>query len=400
MGLLDDFFPKPRNIASEILGREVKPGGVGERLPASSNLGADVLRASSQAQDAFLDTEPTIANAELARNRRDQIVHVDNAIAITGPVTAQPQKKTFIETTIPLAANAFYRGQWHDSDLDGSVYAIITALSDQSATAGTFQVLLSDDITKNGFTFNSTVGALSPAAGQKMQYPCYLRARYWMIVYQNGPTPQGSFEITVTTFSNWMGTFNTGQSAAGQEGFLVVAPANNAGAGTFDNDPLSGETLVVNSGSTGGLLINHRMYGGKFSASADAIRQGWSGARTPTVFRQVSTAATGSTALWTPATGNKFRVLRFRVSVTALAKAAVAADLVIDLFDAAVSMKVASVCTIPVAAAGNGVILDTGWIDLGAFGILSAAINQALNVNLSFALTGGLVNVQVAGTEE
>lgn len=312
----------------------------------------------------------------------------------------QQQKKTFIETTTLLGANGVYTGPWHDSDLDGSVYAIITSFSNVAGATGTFQIQLSDDNTDANFSFNSTVGALSPPAGQKMQYPCYLRARFWRVLYTNGATPQATFKIVYTTFNYWIGTFNTGQSAAGQEGALAVLPANNAGAGTGDNDTLPGTTLGIASGSTGGAQTNVKFFGGKFSATADLVRQGWSMGRTPTVFRQAAISAVNTTALWTPGAGNKFRLLKYRIIVNASAIMAAATDLTISLLDAALGIAQVYVVRIPAAALASGVNFDSQWVDLGKFGILSAAANNVLNGNLSAALTGGTINIMVAGTEE
>ena len=55
------------------------------------------------------------------------------------------------------------------------------------------------------------------------------------------------------------------------------------------------------------------------------------------------------------------------------------------------------VCSIPAAtgaAFGSGD--ESPWIDLGN-GFLSSAANNVLNLNLSFALTGGVVNVIACG---
>jgi len=50
-------------------------------------------------------------------------------------------------------------------------------------------------------------------------------------------------------------------------------------------------------------------FGGAFSSTASAGLQNWSKPRRSTIFKQVSTAATGSNAVWTPAANNKFRLL-------------------------------------------------------------------------------------------
>lgn len=322
-----------------------------------------------------------------------------------GNPSTQLRKVTVIETTTPLVANASYVGGWHDSDADGSVYAIVQSLSNVAATAGTFSVQLSDDINNAGLTYNADAGAISPGAATRITYPVYLRSRYWRILYQNGAAAQTTFEITYTLFSGWMGTIPGIGASPSAVGSLAVLAVLNAGAiasdqGAPDNS-LSGSALFsAMSGSGGPIAIHPTSLGGTFSGTADLVRQGWSRQRTPTVFKRVTTAALGSTSIWLPGIGNKFRLLRYRITVGASAIMAATTDLTIALLDNVLDIGQDYIVRIPAAALASGVNYDTGWVDLGTFGILSAAINQTLNVNLSAALTGGLISVIVAGTEE
>lgn len=139
-----------------------------------------------------------------------------------------------------------------------------------------------------------------------------------------------------------------------------------------------------------------------YTYSAPALFDGnaYNKERTPSVFRTVATAAAGNTALWTPAAGNRFRLMRYMVAVTADAIQAVAGLLTITLFDGAAGAtgQVHSVF-VPAAAVNTQGLYTSGWIDLGN-GVRSAAINNVLNVNLSAALTGGVVRVIACGTEE
>jgi hypothetical protein len=121
----------------------------------------------------------------------------------------------------------------------------------------------------------------------------------------------------------------------------------------------------------------------------------------PDTFKQATATAAGSTAVWTPAAGKKFRLLRYMIEVTADAALAAPGVLTVALLDAAAGIAQSHALFVPGAAGtvvGDGLV--TPWIDLGATGILSAAINQVLNVNLSAALTSGRVNVLTAGVEE
>jgi hypothetical protein len=122
--------------------------------------------------------------------------------------------------------------------------------------------------------------------------------------------------------------------------------------------------------------------------------------RTPAVCKTVAATAAGNTALWTPTAGKKFRIMRFKVQVTANAVLAVAGVLALGLQDATTDLNLTHSVFVP-AAAGTTMpgAFDSGWIDL-ANGVLSAAANQVLNANLSAALTGGTARFIAAGTEE
>ena len=128
---------------------------------------------------------------------------------------------------------------------------------------------------------------------------------------------------------------------------------------------------------------------------------GWVAARVVDTFKTVQAAAAGNTALWTPTAGQKFRLMRYLVTVTGNAILAAGAVLTVSLFDGgAGATGQAHDIFVPAAATSlEGFIYNSGWIDLGN-GVLSAAANNVLNVNLSAALTAGNVRVIACGTEE
>jgi hypothetical protein len=131
----------------------------------------------------------------------------------------------------------------------------------------------------------------------------------------------------------------------------------------------------------------------------------WDRLRTPTIVKTVQTAANGSTALWTPTSGKKFRLMRMTVQVSANSTLAARGILTVKLLDSAADLNI----TADVYLGQTAIAADTNpqpvellggrWIDLGN-GLLSAAANNVLNVNLSAALTNGAVRVICCGTEE
>lgn len=315
------------------------------------------------------------------------------ALKVDGSLAPEPLvKKTTIESTTLLAANATFTGAWHDSIADGTCYVTATEFSAQVGAANGLVIQECDDISGASIpvanlTRNATFSTTTAATLNR----CYsvIKCRYWRIVYTNGATLQTTFELTSTAMNiPWQMEESGYGSVRGQEKQIpFITPT------TTVNEPFTqSAAVIVNQTGTGFPLASQTLV----AISGVSMQM----LRTPSFFKQVSTAATGSTALWTPTAGKKFRLMRYRICVTQLAKAAAAADLVINLLDAAAAFGQSTVVTIQTTAGTvGGLIMDSGWIDLGN-GFLSAAANNVLNLSLSFALTGGLVNITAVGTEE
>ncbi len=118
-----------------------------------------------------------------------------------------------------------------------------------------------------------------------------------------------------------------------------------------------------------------------------------------TVFRNAVASASGNTALWTPATGKKFRLMRYCISMSGQAILAVGGLLTVKLTDGATDIAQNWRFFVPALSVGAIGGVFSPWVDLGN-GILSGAANNVLNINLSAALTGGVINVICAGREE
>lgn len=126
----------------------------------------------------------------------------------------------------------------------------------------------------------------------------------------------------------------------------------------------------------------------------------WDKPRVPGITKTATATASGDTALWTPASSKKFRLMRYQIQMTADAATSGGAVVDVVLRDATTATSAAYSVYVPAAggtAFGNSA--TSGWVDLG-HGILSAAVNNVLNMNLSATLTSGKVRVVVAGTEE
>jgi hypothetical protein len=115
------------------------------------------------------------------------------------------RKKTTIETTTPLAGGATFTGAWHDSELDGTACVMVYTRADQisSGTASAFAIQVTDDTSNAGLIQNAAASSSNPAVGANTVGRAFavIKARFWRVVYINGATPQGSFEITSCAFN-------------------------------------------------------------------------------------------------------------------------------------------------------------------------------------------------------
>jgi hypothetical protein len=119
----------------------------------------------------------------------------------------------------------------------------------------------------------------------------------------------------------------------------------------------------------------------------------------PNIFRSVQATALGNTAVWTPATGNMFRLMKYRIQVSGNASLASAAVATISFQDGTTALPIPCDVFFPAAAGAGASLYDSGWVDLGSGGITSATANNPLNVSLGTALATGDVRVSVAGVE-
>jgi hypothetical protein len=148
-------------------------------------------------------------------------------------------------------------------------------------------------------------------------------------------------------------------------------------------------------GAVAGLFVLSAPYGFTSATTKDRLR-------TPFIFKTATVTAAGNTAGWTPAAGKKVRAQRLRFLITGDASLAAASVLNVTFQDAAVATAIPGTSIyLPIAQPASPLptAYDSGWMDLGN-GILSATINNILNVNLSAALTTGKLVLWVCGTEE
>ena len=203
------------------------------------------------------------------------------------------------------------------------------------------------------------------------------------------------YAIPLTTRYFRLNQTGIGGTTAGVAEFYSVPPALPAqyvyigGPSQLDIEAtsLSGDGATVFQGSVSA-------FNGLYNGST------WDRQRGPAIFKTATATASGDTALWTPTSGKKFRLMRFKIEATADAATSGGASIDVVLRDSttatAAAMSFYAPATSVTTTPGR---ISSGWVDLGN-GLLSAAANNVLNINLSAALTSGKVRVVCCGTEE
>jgi len=117
--------------------------------------------------------------------------------------------------------------------------------------------------------------------------------------------------------------------------------------------------------------------------------------RTPTIFRTASITVTGPTTIWTPAAGNKFRLMGGVITFGGPTLAAAAYE-IIRFYDLATQMAIDFLAWVPQVA----VDMHSIAFDLKPNGYLSIAADNAFRVGLTDNLAAGIIRITVWGTEE
>lgn len=303
-----------------------------------------------------------------------------------------PRKSSQILTTTPLGASSNFTSAWQDTQITGSMYVNVTIyISGGSYFSNTLLFQGTDDQSNSNMTV--PLMTTTPLAGLNT-YALTVKTRYWRVSISNSAA-QAAMEISATDSptASQVIVAGLGTGQVSQSNLMAVTEYFNTGLG---DSPGSGIGQVV---TTGGQVV----IGGSASYVATGPPQTAANLvvlRTPNIFKTVAATAAGNTALWTPTTGKKFRLMRFMIQLTEDAKQAVAGNITVTFQDNTTGINFAVDVWVPASSGSNvGDAYHTDWIDFGN-GILSAAANNVLNVNLSAALTAGNVRVNVCGTEE
>ncbi|WP_157985422.1 hypothetical protein [Lentzea terrae] len=210
------------------------------------------------------------------------------------------------------------------------------------------------------------------------------------------------FNVTGSVSGTYTAVF-TLHSVAAPLTHSVIMPSAPTTAVTLGSGSVNTNAFGSNVGNSDGQFMSTQAALAVYNyvhSGGQGSNPSWDRLKVPNIAKTVTATASGNTAVWTPTSGKKFRLQRYRIDVTA--DAATSGGAVIDavLRDGSTTELAAALSLYVPSAAGTGIgVVSTGWVDLGQ-GVLSAAANNVLNCNLSAALTAGKARVVCAGIEE
>ena len=294
--------------------------------------------------------------------------------------------------------------------------AIVTLNQGSTITGGQVLFQISDTAAfTNVYTIFGVQQRTASASASTSNVPAGAASQYTLVASTNitflfNVSGYAAFQVILGTVISGTATVNVGiQLTTGtsvlpvQISSLPVVSVNAAGGTSAQADNLVNTTLYNVSAALG---VSDSFYGGAFSGTANGALSGWSKARTATVFKtaSVSAATTGNSAVWTPGSGNKFRLLGYQITAQGLAATSTGV-VTVSFQDSASAINIGTYDVDVPAVAGvvTGVMQISGdAVYLGTFGVLSAAANNVLNFNISAAGAGtvGTYRVTVWGTEE
>lgn len=312
-------------------------------------------------------------------------------------VRATTRKFGQILTSTPLGASASFVSAWFDSNQTGDMYVMASCRTDQNGANPGLILDQTDD------TANTNLQVLGTASVQVFANtfttlgPAAIVRRYWRIRMVNFTTPQGTLEVAADGIPQFPYATGAGTAFLALNAVVTQANAQQGNGGDGVSNSLL-RPIGMQLGSSFG-PIQQDVFSLLFNGTT------WDRPRTPSIYKtvNVTSATAGNSAVWTPAAGKKFRLMKFQINGSNLAATA-AAVVTLSFQDNVTGVTIGTYSVLLPAVAGvvSGVVdISSGWIDIGN-GYLSILANNVLNLNVSAAPAGatGSYRVNVCGTEE
>ena len=240
------------------------------------------------------------------------------------------RKYSFDVLSGALPSNAWWYSPWYDTTISGAQYVSVSATSDGWGNISQLAIQQTDFISDTNTSFNgswpqasasyTTFGGSTSINGA---VSAFLRGsittRYYRVAIFNGSSSTDAKFHAVATESTSVPTYvaNFGGSiVAGQQLGADPTTVNNS------NGPLG--PSVYNSN---GQFYPNGLLGQAPYISTDGSATNCSIVRTPYLRRGAQFSASGPTAIWTPQTGKKVRLMNYKLEVSGnatLSSAAVA----------------------------------------------------------------------------
>ena len=384
--------------------------------PGTTNLGALVAIANAAAP-TYTEGDQVLLSTDLSGTLRNNIAKWGGTTVSAPPAASTPpagtevapvirpigRKQTQILTTTPLAGAGVFTSSWFDTNATGDVFVSAFAFTNAAANSSTNGFIIQGTDDQSNASLTKTLALASVTGTALAQITAFISTQYWRVQYTNGATTQvgGAFEITATSINYANDLFiqsPPNPTTFSQAVWTTSMPPNVLNPTVIDGRVAFQQTDVSNT--VAGIPASLNMVS---TGTAAGFFQ-----RTPAVFKTASVPATasGNTAVWTPAAGKKFRLMKFQISGTNLAATAVT-TITISFVDGATGIAIGTYDVLLPAVATSTAILVGGSVrisevyDLGN-GYLSLAANNVLSANVSATVAGatGSFRYNVIGTEE
>lgn len=342
------------------------------------------------------------------------VVQAAQAVSTDGTGTNEvvrniPRKFTTILSTngsLLASTNYYYPGEtpttpttanWFDSNKTGANFAEATIFVTTVSGNQTVAIEQADDI--NDLTVGSGTCAQSAtfsSLGQSIQAGIVSTAifainkRFWRLRFNNGAATPGVFKFSCTELQGYPLPFQ--QSTGG----VQFGTASNVATTTGISSAV-GMNIENYVDTSGNVRQSLKLVGTAVMSASAAAGASMDILRTPGVFRSAA-ANQGTNTVWTPATGKKFRLMRYIIQAESDISETTGGNVPLVLMDGTpgagqgLGLGIMHNPFVPSTAGTTlGPIWTTDWIDLGN-GPLSGLANNPLVLGINGPLASTTQN--------